>query len=147
MLASLDEAEMALGGSPLHWVTKRGLLEHLMDAGCFDDSASNLRGEKAIHVHARRSRLKLLLILAAENAGVTYRDAAEETALHAAVRSQDVNAVQALIVFDSDVDARNCAGQTARHLASSVRTQAGNVLLFMLHSVGARRCPQGQECS
>lgn len=140
MLSAMDETEMVLGGSPLHWVRSQDVLEQLLDAG-FDVSASNFRLEKAIHVHARRRRLKVLLgIIADDSRTTSFRNEIGETALHAAVKAEDIPCVQALMVFDSDIDAVDHMKQSARHLAASIKTQAGNVILYMLDSVGAKRC-------
>ena len=145
MLSAMDETEMVLGGSPLHWVRSRDVLEQLLDAG-LNVSASNFRQEKAIHVQARKKRLKVLLGIVADDSRTTsFTDEIGETALHSAVKAEDIPGVQALMVFDADIDAVSSLKQSARHLAASIKTQAGNVILYMLDSVGAKRCPEGLE--
>ena len=50
--------------------------------------------------------------------------------------------VQAIVVFGANVDTLNSSGETARHLAAtSNQSPCKDVILYMLNSVCAKRCP------
>lgn len=56
-------------------------------------------------------------------------------------QGRDVTIVQALIVFGANVDMVNSMGETARHLtAIGRRNEKQDLILYVLHAVGAKRC-------
>ncbi|XP_024870445.1 85/88 kDa calcium-independent phospholipase A2-like [Temnothorax curvispinosus] len=60
--------------------------------------------------------------------------------LHFAAETGTPAIVQALIVFGFDIDAKNRKAETPRHKAN-VGTIDGNKIIYVLHAVGAQRCP------
>lgn len=62
--------------------------------------------------------------------------------LHVAVEKKLLPMVQCLIVFGADFDRPNGQGKTARHIVGkSAQRIVDDNILYILHSVGAERCP------
>lgn len=152
MLADLNEHEISLGGCPLHWVTTRKTLDHLLCLG-LDTDIPNLYLERPAHVLTRNRHFKCLVGMLSNDYSQSQKvNWKKETPLHYAVAVSEVPSVQSLVVFDSDVDSLNDQNESARHLASITKSKPNELIIWILHSVGAKRCsPQmigcGDGCS
>ena len=144
MLRDLDEDEIKHAGCPLHWVKGRKTLDKLLCMG-LNPKTANIQMESPVHVFTRRNRLDCLLgVLSNDYTTHSLVTDTEETALHYAVKVDNIPEVQALVVFDSDVNAVDKLGNSPRHLAAGNRTQVSNNILHLLNAVGAERCPEGK---
>lgn len=64
------------------------------------------------------------------------------TALHLAVKLNDLVVPQTLIVFDADINAKNYSNQSVRHVAAqSCTTESNEAILYLITALGAKRCP------
>lgn len=135
----LHAEDMKFGGTPLHWSRSREVITALIDTNC-DIDALNFDGRTALHVMVMRKRLPCVVALLSYMASVNIVDNDGNTPLHLAVEAETSAIVQALIGFGSDIDARNWKAETPRHKAN-VDTTEGNKIIYLLHAVGAQRCP------
>lgn len=135
----LHAEDMKFGGTPLHWSHSREVITALIETNC-DIDALNFNGRTALHVMVMRKRLPCVVALLSHMASVNIVDNDGNTPLHLAIEAEAPAIVQALIGFGADVDARNWKSETARHKAS-VNTTEGNKIIYILHAVGAQRCP------
>lgn len=135
----LHAEDMKFGGTPLHWSRSREVITALIDTNC-DIDALNFDGRTALHVMVMRKRLPCVVALLSHMASVNIVDNDGNTPLHVAVEAENSVIVQALIGFGADIDARNWKAETARHKAN-VDTTEGNKIIYLLHAVGAQRCP------
>jgi calcium-independent phospholipase A2 len=136
----LDTKDMKNGGSPLHWSRSPAIMEALIEMGC-DIDARNFQGETVLHLMVTRNKLPCVITLLSYGADVNAKGPNGNTPLHLAVKGGDVAVVKAIVVFGADVDLQNSSGETARHLAASAkRTPQQDSILYVLHSVGAKRC-------
>jgi calcium-independent phospholipase A2 len=144
MLKDLDKNEIKNAGCPLHWVTQRRTLDKLIEMK-FNPKAANMQMESPVHVLTRTNRLSCLLgILSFDYTTNSLVTDKSQTSLHFAVKVENIPVVQALIVFDVDVNAVDNEENSARHYAASNKTQVSNAILHMLNAVGAERCPEGK---
>ncbi|KAL0102550.1 hypothetical protein PUN28_018087 [Cardiocondyla obscurior] len=135
----LHAEDMKFGGTPLHWSRSREVITALIDTNC-DIDALNFDGRTALHVMVMRKRLPCVVALLSHMASVNIVDNDGNTPLHFAVETDSSAIVQALIAFGADIDARNWKAQTPRHKAN-LDTTEGNKIIYLLHAVGAQRCP------
>lgn len=64
------------------------------------------------------------------------------TALHLAVKLNDLVVPQTLIVFDADINAKNYSNQSVRHVAAQFcTTECNEAILYLISALGAKRCP------
>lgn len=139
----LHAEDMKFGGTPLHWSRSREVITALIDTNC-DIDALNFDGRTALHVMVMRKRLPCVVALLSHMASVNIVDNDGNTPLHLAVEAETSTIVQALIGFGADIDARNWKAETPRHKAN-VDTTEGNKITYLLHAVGAQRCPLEME--
>lgn len=126
---------------PLHWAKTTECLEALIDFGCLLD-AKNYEGNSALHVMVARNRLSCVLCLLSHGANPDLPGSDEGgTALHLAVKMGDPSIVHALVVFEANPNLANVEGVTPRHLVASGNYPNKDYILYILHSVGAKRCP------
>ena len=141
---------MKNGGNPLHWAKSPLCMVPLIEWGC-DIDAKNFQGETVLHVMVARSKLPCIVTLLSYGADVNARGPNGSTPLHIAVKGGDVSVVQALVVFGAKLNIENVSGETPRHLAATAkRTLTQDFILYVLHSVLAKRCArssQGSPCS
>ncbi|XP_020288940.1 85/88 kDa calcium-independent phospholipase A2 [Pseudomyrmex gracilis] len=135
----LHAEDMKFGGTPLHWSRSREVITALIETNC-DIDALNFNGRTALHVMVMRKRLQCVVALLSHMASVNIADNDGNTPLHLAVETETPAIVQTLVGFGADVDARNWKSETARHKAN-VNTTDGNKIIYILHAVGAQRCP------
>lgn len=131
----LHPEDMKFGGTPLHWSRSREVICTLIETCEID--ALNFNGRTALHVMVIRKRLECVVALLSHMASVNIVDNEGNTPLHLAV---DPVIVQALIGFGADLDARNWNSETPLHRAN-VDSTDGNKIIYLLHAVGAQRCP------
>lgn len=133
---------MKNGGTPLHWTTSREVLEELILRGC-DVNAVNFEEKTALHVMVEKNSVECVVSLLAHEAEVDLVDKDGNTALHIALEKKQLPIIQCLIVFGADFNRANRRGHTPRHMVgrSSLRTADDNIL-YILHSVGAKRCTE-----
>mgnify|MGYP001357961131 FL=1 len=55
------------GGTPLHWAKSRDIAVALIEAGCYID-AKNFKGDAALHIMVRHSRLDCVMTLISNGA-------------------------------------------------------------------------------
>ncbi|XP_023225237.1 85/88 kDa calcium-independent phospholipase A2-like isoform X2 [Centruroides sculpturatus] len=139
----LHAKDMKNGGTPLHWAKTAQCLEALIELGCKLDS-KNFQGDTALHVMIQHNRFCCVMTLLSNGANPNLVGVDGNTPLHLAVKSGDITLVQALIVFGADINAVNGSGETPRHIISKIKTSQKE-LLYVLHAVGAKRCPVEQE--
>ena len=139
MISDLKFEDMVYGGTPLHWCQHKRTLDRLIEYE-FNVNAFDLNNETAITKCIKGNRLKCLVILLNAGADPNLINKQGNTSLHEAVLSRDIAAVQACICWDVKLDLKNKAGETARHLASIRGTIDDQLIVHILHSVGASRC-------
>ncbi|XP_054168367.1 85/88 kDa calcium-independent phospholipase A2-like [Oppia nitens] len=136
----LDTKDMKNGGTPLHWTNTPQCMEVLIEMGCNID-ARNFQGETVLHLMVMRNKLSCVITLLSYGGDASAKGSNGNTPLHLAVKSGQVSMVQALVVFGADINVQNSSGETARHMAASAkRTSQMDLILYVLHSVGAKRC-------
>lgn len=95
-----------------------------------------------------KKNLSCIVTLLSHGADVSAKGPNGETPLHLAVRTGDPTIVQALVVFGSDLNNCNNSGETSRHIAATAkRTPNQDLILYILDTVGARRCKKQQNLS
>lgn len=138
----LATSEMKNGGTPLHWSTSREVLLELILRGC-NVNAVNFDEKSALHIMVEKNSIECAVALLAHEAEVDIVDKDGNTPLHIAIEKKLLPMVQCLIVFGADFDRPNGQGKTPRHMVgkSSQKIIDDNIL-YILHSVGAKRCPE-----
>lgn len=139
MIADLRLEDMIYGGTPLHWCQYKRTLERLIEYE-FNVDAYDLNKETALTKCIRDNRFKCLVILLNAGGNPNLANKKGNTGLHEAVLARDIAAVQACVCWDADLDKLNKAGETARHLASVKGGPEDQLIVHVLHSVGASRC-------
>lgn len=138
----LATSEMKNGGTPLHWSTSREVLQELILRGC-DVNAVNFEEKTPLHVMVEKKSLECVVALLTHEAEVDLVDKDGNTALHIAIEKKHLPIIQCLIVFGADFDRPNRRGSTPRHMVGrSFQRSADDNILYILHSVGAKRCPE-----
>lgn len=134
--------DMKHGGTPLHWSSSREVIEQLIERGT-DVNALNFDGRTALHIMVARNRLECVVALLSHEAEIDLRDKDGNTPLHIAVEKKLVPIVQCLVVFGCDFNKLNKENKTARHMVGKEASgTADDMILYILHSVGAKRCPE-----
>lgn len=150
MMDHLDPKDMKNGGNPLHWAKSPQCMEPLIEMGC-NINAKNFGGETVLYVMVSRNKLPCVVTLLSYGADVNTKGPNGSTPLHVAVRSGDVTLVQSLIVFGAKLNVENQSGESPRHLAATYkRNSTQDTILYVLNSVGAKRCCrsiQGSPCT
>lgn len=118
------------------------MLEALLERGT-NINALNVDGKTALHVMVLRNRLDCVVALLSNSAEIDWRDKEGKTPLHVAVEMKLVPIVQCLVVFGCDINSANNQGQTPRHMVGKGGNESLDMILYILHSVGAKRCPEG----
>nr|AIN39484.1 PLA2-C [Spodoptera exigua] len=137
----LYQQDMKHGGTPLHWAISREVVVALVDKNC-DINALNFDGRTALHIMVLRGRLECATALLSRGAEHSIGDNEGNTPLHLAVKQTNVAIVQALIVFGANLEAKNKMGNTPRHtLPTEMSNSNYDKILYVLHAVGAKRCP------
>ncbi|KAH9635370.1 hypothetical protein HF086_017619 [Spodoptera exigua] len=137
----LYQQDMKHGGTPLHWAISREVVVALVDKNC-DINALNFDGRTALHIMVLRGRLECAIALLSRGAEHSIGDNEGNTPLHLAVKQTNVAIVQALIVFGANLEAKNKMGNTPRHtLPTEMSNSNYDKILYVLHAVGAKRCP------
>ena len=148
MMEDLEWSEVRLGGTPLHWVTRRRTLDVLLQYQ-FPKESLNFNQESVIHVMIRRKRLRCLIILLSNGYSPNLMGRRRLTPLHYAVLDEagtsDITLVQLLAVYDADLDS-SAYNQSPRHMTQNILDpDARDVVLYILHTLGATRCPRKVE--
>ncbi|KAL7300685.1 hypothetical protein TKK_0006666 [Trichogramma kaykai] len=136
---SLKHEDMKYGGTPLHWCCSREVINQLIEKNC-DVDALNFDGRTALHVMVMRKRLECVSALLSHMANINIVDREGNSPLHLAVAQSTPAIVQLLLAFGADVNSRNFNGSSPRHLVN-VDQPDGQKILYILHAVGAKRCP------
>ncbi|XP_055531513.1 85/88 kDa calcium-independent phospholipase A2 isoform X2 [Wyeomyia smithii] len=140
--------DMKHGGTPLHWSSSREVLNSLIERGC-DVNLVNFNGQTPLHVMVTRDRLECVVALLAHEAEIDAVDNNGNTPLHIAVEKKLLPIVQCLLVFGADVNKPTRDGKTLRHLVGKDDSGSKDaMILYILHSIGAKRCPEsnGTKC-
>lgn len=139
--SKLFSQDMKHGGTPLHWCSSREVLDALIERGC-DVNALNFDGRSALHMMVSRNRLECVVTLLAHEAEIDLRDKDGNTPLHLAVEKKYIPIVQCLVVFGCDINLKNKDDKTPRHMVGKEASGSNDdMVLYILHSVGAKRCP------
>ncbi|XP_053666851.1 85/88 kDa calcium-independent phospholipase A2 [Anopheles marshallii] len=134
--------DMKHGGTPLHWSSSREVLNSLIERGC-DVNLVNFNGQTPLHVMVARDRLECVVALLAHDADIDVVDNSGNTPLHIAVEKKLIPIVQCLVVFGADFNKPNKDGKTPRHMVGKDDNGSkDSMILYILHSVGAKRCPE-----
>lgn len=142
----LATREMKNGGTPLHWSTSREVLLELILRGC-NVNAVNFDEKTALHIMVENNRVECAVLLLSYEADVDFVDKAGNTPLHYAIEKKLLPMIQCLIVFGADFDRPNGQGKTPRHMVGkSAQRSLDDNILYILHSVGAKRCPDSLNC-
>uniref|UniRef100_A0A336LZK7 phospholipase A2 n=1 Tax=Culicoides sonorensis TaxID=179676 RepID=A0A336LZK7_CULSO len=133
--------DMKFGGTPLHWSSSRKVVTQLIQRNC-DVNALNFNQQTALHVMVNRERLECVMCLLSHEALIDLKDNHGKTPLHIAIERENIAIVQALIVFGCDINMSNHDGNTPRHMVGKdANGSNADMILFILDSVGANRCP------
>lgn len=135
---------MKNGGTPLHWCTSRAVLVELIMRGC-DVNAVNFEQKTALHVMVEKNSLECVVELLSHYAAVDGLDKDGNTPLHMAVEKKYLPIVQALVVFGADFNLSNRGGKTPRHMVGTETNGNDANILYILHSVGAKRCTDSNK--
>ncbi|XP_074604466.1 85/88 kDa calcium-independent phospholipase A2-like [Brevipalpus obovatus] len=148
VIDDFDETEVIYAGCPLHWCRSRKSLQYLIDVG-FPIEARNFRRETPLHTFIRRRRFRSAVYLISHDVDLEARDYRGNTPLHLAVKKNDVSMIQALIGFDADVNSLTARKESPRHMAAVSASKSENrladVVVNVLHRVGAKRCDDKQK--
>lgn len=143
----LDPKVMKMGGTALHWAKSPQCMEALIEMGC-NINAKNFQGETVFHCMVAKKNLSCIVTLLSHGADVNATGSNGETPLHIAVRTGDVTIVQALVVFGADLNTCNNSGETPRHIiATNKRISNQELILYILDTVGAKRCKKAHNLS
>lgn len=137
----LATSEMKNGGTPLHWSTSREVLQELILRGC-DVNAVNFEEKTALHVMVEKKSVECVVSLLSHEADVDLLDKDGNTALHIAIEKKHLPIIQCLIVFGADFNRLNRRGHTPRHMVGRSHRSTDDNILYILHSVGAKRCSE-----
>lgn len=138
----LFEQDMKYGGTPIHWCSSREVLDSLVARNC-DVNAVNFKGQTALHVMVGHNRLDCVVSLLSHEADIDIKDQDGNTPLHIAMQKKNIAVVQALVVFGCDINLPNNDGNTPRHMVGKDANGSNDdMILYILHSVGAKRCPE-----
>ncbi|CAG0917045.1 unnamed protein product [Notodromas monacha] len=163
--------DMRYGGTPLHWVTQRPIMEAFIKLGCLLD-ARNFLGDTALHLMkailfvifrppssglnlcnivictcpddllVQHDRLACAVTLLSHGCDVNAEDREGNTPLHLACSMGRMNLVKGLLAMGASLRSRNKEGMWPRHMAATIKNPADrNPVLYLLHAVGAPRCP------
>jgi calcium-independent phospholipase A2 len=89
-----------------------------------------------------KNQLECVVSLLAHEAEIDLKDKDGNTALHIAVEKKFIPIVQCLVVFGCDINLKNKHEQTPRHMVGKEASGSDDdMILYILHSVGAKRCP------
>lgn len=137
--------DMKYGGTPLHWCSSRETLQALIERGC-DVNALNFDGRTALHIMVARNRFECVVTLLSHDADVDVFDKDGNTPMHIAIEKKLVPIVQSLVVFGADINLKTKDGKTPRHMVGKDASDGKEAeILYILHSVGAKRCPPGSS--
>ncbi|XP_033738076.1 85/88 kDa calcium-independent phospholipase A2-like [Pecten maximus] len=136
-LASLQDNKN--GGTPFHWARTDKMMELLCKTKCDVNVRSNT-SHTPLHIMQQEKRIDCIMVLLCYGADARIADQNGDTPLHLAVRNDDVEMVRTLVVFGADVNLRNAQNQTARHIATVNNSKNKDIIIFILHVSGARRC-------
>jgi len=146
-IEQLDPKVMKMGGTALHWAKSPECMEALIEMGC-NINAKNFQGETVFHCMVAKKNLSCIVTLLSHGADVNATGRNGETPLHIAVRTGDVTIVQALVVFGADLNTCNNVGETPRHIiATNKRISNQELILYILDTVGAKRCKKAHNLS
>lgn len=152
------------GGTPLHWgIKSRNDVQEYISRG-FDVNANDVYGSSALHYAADRIDIECMIALLVNGAHVDAVNNFGDTPLHMTIENKrSFRAIQCLIVFGADFNLPNGRNETPLHtIGHRMKKTKGHsnhddddgydaYLLFLLHSVGAKRCAvtksAKKECS
>lgn len=144
MIADLKFEDMIYGGTPLHWCKYKRTLGRLIEYE-FNLDAFDLNHETALIKCIKDNRFKCLVNLMNAGANLNLTNKKGNSSLHEAVLSKDIALVQACVCWDAKLDQKNKNGETARHLAACRGTSDDQLIVHILHSVGASRCDKNMS--
>lgn len=138
----INTSDIKNGGTPLHWASSREVLDALIQRGCHIN-ALDFNGRSALHVMVSKNQLECVVSLLAHDAEIDLKDKDGNTALHIAVEKKFIPIVQCLVVFGCDFNMKNKHDQSPRHMVGREASGTNDdMILYILHSVGAKRCPE-----
>lgn len=139
-----------IGGTPLHWGIKSREDVHEYISRGYDVNASDVYGSSALHYAADNNDIECMIALIVNGAHVDAINNFGDTPLHMTIgNKRSFQAIQCLIVFGADINRPNDRNETPLHIIGHrMKTNVHDNnedydahLLFLLHSVGAKRCP------
>ncbi|XP_050391680.2 85/88 kDa calcium-independent phospholipase A2 [Patella vulgata] len=135
----LSVVDNKYGATPLHWVKSKEAVEMLARFGCNMNAVSS-HGDTALHVVMKKKLIDCVMSLLCYGTDCNILDSDEETPLHWAVQNDDIEYVRTFIVFGADVNQRNKKQHSPRHIASTSKGKNRELILYLLHIAGAKRC-------
>lgn len=131
--------EKKYGGTLAHWARNRESVEKLCKLGC-DVNIMSDTGHTPLHIMLKKNRGECIMELLVYGADTRLGDTDGNTPLHLAVEKDDIELVRLFIIFGADVNTQNRKNETPRHLAAVSKKKNRDVILYMLHISGGRRC-------
>ncbi|KAL5018205.1 hypothetical protein ScPMuIL_003927 [Solemya velum] len=127
------------GGVPLHWARTKEVVETLCRQGS-DVNIKSSTGHTPLNVMMMMKRTECVMEILCFGADSRIGDEDGNTSLHWAVEKDDVELARTFVVFGADVNLRNNRNQTPRHLAATSKAKNKDIILYILHVSGAKRC-------
>jgi len=104
--------------TPLHYATKKKLVEILVEGGA-DVNALSLAKNTPLHHAAGNARKETVMFLLAKGADVNARNQNSSTPLHQAAHAWDKDVVEILLMNKAEVNAAENDGDTPLHRAAA----------------------------
>lgn len=141
-----DAKDRQYQGRPLHWAKTRQVTERLCQLGCDVNQVSGTN-HTPLNVMMMFKRTDCMIALLCYSADCNIGDSNGDTPLHIAVQNDNVDWVRLFVVFGADVNKQNKTDITPRHMAAISKEKNKDIILNMLHMVGAKRCTvSGKGC-
>ncbi|KAK7501258.1 hypothetical protein BaRGS_00007383 [Batillaria attramentaria] len=133
-------AKDSAGRTPLHHACSEEMVSKLAMLPRCDLNVKNVDGEAPLLLMMREKRQSCILSLLCHGANSNVQNSAGETVLHKAVLEDNPEMVRTYIVFNADPNMRNSSNQSPRHVASTSKGKNRELILYLLHVSGAKRC-------
>ncbi|XP_066291768.1 85/88 kDa calcium-independent phospholipase A2-like isoform X3 [Branchiostoma lanceolatum] len=137
------------GLTALHWARTPECIQLLLSKGARLEAVSTT-GLTPLHYMVKEKLFTCVLAIMIANAEVNAKDQEGNSPLHLAVQTlldkkttekvESGDIIRVLVVFGADLNAKNNKGETPRHIAAQSATGNKDIIVGMLHMVGAERC-------
>ncbi|CAD5113603.1 DgyrCDS2764 [Dimorphilus gyrociliatus] len=127
------------GSTPLHLCRSLEMLTLLCGKDA-DVNASNMDSETPLIIFIKEKKVDCVMSLLSRSANPSLADKDGNNPLHWAIKSCSLQLIKALLVFGADVNTRNNAGVSARHLAAVSQLPEAKKVIYLLQRIGAEKC-------